>query len=42
MKEVEEGKTVPFTRELLEQIKAEGRALAASGAPLDPLVTGEF
>jgi antitoxin ParD1/3/4 len=42
MKEVEEGKTVPLTRELWDQIMAEGRALAASGAPLDPLVTGEF
>ncbi len=36
MKEVEEGKTVPFTRELFEQIVKNGRALAASGAPLDP------
>ena len=42
MREVEEGKTVPFTQELLEQIKADGRALAAQGVPVDPLISGDF
>ena len=36
IEEIERGDTVPFTRELFDQIVAEGRALAASGAPLDP------
>ena len=42
MRQIEEGKTVPLTRELWDQIMAEGRELAARGTPVDPLISGEF
>ena len=35
------GEKVELTDKLWDRIMAEGDALAASGAPLDPLVTGE-
>lgn len=42
MKEVEDGKTVPLTRELWDQLMADGRDMAARGVPVDPLISGEF
>ena len=36
------GETVELTRELWDKLMAEGDALAAKGAPIDPLISGEL
>lgn len=36
------GETVELTRELWDQIMAEGDELARQGAPVDPLISGKF
>ena len=36
------GETIELTREVWEEIMAEGDALAEIGSPIDPLISGEF